>query len=237
MDRPSDSQKPSRGQQSTKTTSSPKSTYLLLYNLVSSLLWFGILLTTATNLCTLGPASSLYPTIGTYTKYVQTLAALEILHSLLGLVRAPLLTTIMQVASRFLLVWGVVHLFPHLATDTTHGGAQAYRSMLLAWSFTEVVRYGYFVFSLSGVAVPGVLKWLRYNGFWVLYPLGIGSECWLVGLAARGPGRFVQVGGVRASWVLWGVLGVYVPGSYVLFTHMMKQRARVMRGDGGKKTK
>jgi very-long-chain (3R)-3-hydroxyacyl-CoA dehydratase len=37
------------------------------------------------------------------------------------------------------------------------------------------------------------------------------------------------------AWVLQAVLGIYVPGSYILFTHMMKQRRKVMRGKGVKK--
>jgi very-long-chain (3R)-3-hydroxyacyl-CoA dehydratase len=74
-----------------------------------------------------------------------------------GLVRAPLLTTLMQVASRLLLVWGIGYNFP----DTTKY-SPAYSSMLVAWSVTEVIRYSYFVFVLSGMGVPRLWTWLRY---------------------------------------------------------------------------
>jgi very-long-chain (3R)-3-hydroxyacyl-CoA dehydratase len=131
------------------------------------------------------------------------------------------MTTLMQVASRLLLVWPIVN---------QHSAATAYTpfyaSMLLAWSVTEVIRYSYFVFNLSGGSVPAWLTWLRYNTFYVLYPLGIGSECSLVWKAS---------GIVVEDWqryVLWAILGAYVPGAWVLYGHMIGQRRKVMRGKG-----
>jgi very-long-chain (3R)-3-hydroxyacyl-CoA dehydratase len=88
--------------------------------------------------------------------------------------------------------------------------------MLLAWSFTEVVRYSYFVFNLSGVGVPKLWTWLRYNTFLVLYPLGV----------ACGPAGKVNE---LYAYGLYAILAIYVPGFYVLFTHMLKQRARLQR--------
>lgn len=147
------------------------------------------------------------------------------------------MTTVMQVASRFLLVWGVVHVFP-AATSTS----AAYSSMLLAWSVTEVIRYSYFAINLSFGKVPDWMTWLRYNTFFVLYPLGISSECWLV-WKASGPAEEVSP---ALKWGLIGVLVIYIPGmlsrvkivmkeadgiagSYILFTHMMAQRKKVMK--------
>ena len=69
--------------------------------------------------------------------------------------RAPLFTTAMQVASRLLLVWGIGYAFP-----ATTRYSPAYSSMLIAWSVTEVIRYGYFVFALTD-SVPKVWTWLR----------------------------------------------------------------------------
>ena len=122
-----------------------------------------------------------------------------------GLVRAPLLTTLMQVASRFLLVWGIAQFFPETVARST-----AYTTMLLAWSTTEVIRYSYFAVNLKDGTVPAWLTWLRYNTFFVLYPLGICSECWLVWLSIE-PARKMDW---RVEWGLWAVLVVYVPGEY-----------------------
>lgn len=154
--------------------------------------------------------------------------------------RAPLFTTLIQVASRFVLVWGIAQHFPDTVASST-----AYTTMLLAWSTTEVIRYSYFAVNLKDGKVPAWLLWLRYNTFFVLYPLGIGSECWLIFLSTE-PARKMDW---RVEWALWAVLAVYVPGesvsdqnweaglvyangfegSYILFTHMMAQRRKVMR--------
>ena len=99
--------------------------------------------------------------------------------------------------------------------------------MLLAWSVTEVIRYAYFAVNLQTAGVPGWLTWLRYNTFYVLYPLGIGSEWMLVWNASHDEETRQEV-----RWALWVVMGLYVPGSWVLYTHMIKQRRRVVRGKG-----
>lgn len=152
--RPND-QKPSRPQ------SGMKNTYLLMYNAVSAALWAGVLYQTVatgahetsnarkagliygggSNVVTavqrgLG-SGKVYDSLEPYTRVVQTLAGMEVLHSLFGIVRAPLLTTLMQVASRFLLVHLIAApwAFPN---STRH--SPAYSSMLLAWSITEVIR-------------------------------------------------------------------------------------------------
>lgn len=107
----------------------------------------------------------------------------------------------MQVASRLLLVWGIVNNFPFLAKSA------GYSSMLVAWSVTEVIRYSYFTFTLSGFQ-PGFISWLRYNTFFVLYPLGISSECWLIFKAIK-PARALRQ---EYAWALQLILFFYVPG-------------------------
>ena len=119
--------------------------------------------------------------------------------------RAPILTTGMQVASRLLLVWAIINVFPALAT------IPVYSSMLVAWSVTEVVRYSYFVLSLSGYQ-PALITWLRYNTFYVLYPTGISSECFLIYKAIE-PARALRP---EFAWALQAILLIYVPGMFVI---------------------
>ncbi|KAH5139211.1 very-long-chain (3R)-3-hydroxyacyl-CoA dehydratase [Parastagonospora nodorum] len=235
----------SRSQKPTPPPSAAKNTYLLAYNALSAALWAGVLYKTITvgsqeiskagtggwikagegplGAVQKGLASGkVYDELEVYTRMVQSLAGLEVLHSLFGIVRAPLLTTLMQVSSRFLLVHAIASPY---AFPSTSRPSPAYTTMLLAWSITEVIRYSYFVFNLSGVGVPKLWTWLRYNTFLVLYPLGVASECWLVYKAIEPAIRINEVYG----YVLYAILAVYVPGIYVLFTHMLKQRARLMR--------
>jgi hypothetical protein len=131
----------------------------------------------------------------------------------------------MQVASRFLLVWGIAYLFP-----ATTASSPAYSTMLIAWSITEVIRYSYFAINLSFGGVPGFMTWLRYNTFFVLYPLGISSECWLVWKAIEPAKSYNEAW----QWVLRAILFIYVPGAYILYSHMMAQRRKVLRGKAKK---
>ena len=108
-------------------------------------------------------------------KFAQSLAILEVFHSLVGIVRANPLTTAIQVASRLLLVWGILDLFPEIVVKSrqlglrtqyyagTRGGQYAYAGIILAWGVTECIRYGYFVWreGLVNGKVPEWLTWLR----------------------------------------------------------------------------
>ena len=204
--------------------------YLVCYNLACAVLWTAVL----GRLILLVPLvgfANVYGGIGGLTKWTQTLALLEVGHSALGmteqdpspclsvtvssssgfkidencapgLVRSPLLTTMMQVSSRLLLVWAVIDRYP-----SPTASSPLYSSMLLAWSVTEVIRYSYFIWNLQRKGVPDFVMWLRYNTFYVLYPIGISSECVLVWKAST-------VAETSLKWVFWAVLGVYVPGSY-----------------------
>ena len=77
--------------------------------------------------------------------------------------------------------------------------------MVLAWSLADVIRYSYFMILLAGSSMPGWLKWLRYSLFFVLYPIGIGGEWFLMYSAA-------QVAGVTYSTIYYFCLALYIPG-------------------------
>ncbi|KAF2113054.1 tyrosine phosphatase-like protein [Lophiotrema nucula] len=226
-----------------------KNSYLLLYNAVSAALWASVLYKVVSivgqdvNSGNLGKGvgglwsvfgfegrktwGGVYEESEEWVRLVQTGAVLEVVHSLTGVVRAPLLTTLMQVSSRLLLTWGIAHPFP----ETTKYNP-AFSSMLLAWSITEVIRYSYFAFSLSGVGVPAFLTWLRYNTFLILYPLGVSSEIWLIVSTLHTPPA--EKMHEYYPFFLYGILVSYVPGFYTLFTYMLAQRRRIL--GVGKKT-
>lgn len=167
-----------------------------------------------------------FPSALLVTAVYKSQAKYDLSSPIIGIVRAPLFTTLMQVASRFLLVWGIAFNFPIHTSRSP-----AYSTMLLAWSITEIIRYSYFAVNLTRGKVPGFMTWLRYNTFFVLYPLGISSECWLI-YRAIGPASSLNK---AWEWVLKLILFVYVPGAYVLYTHMMAQRRKVLRGPREKK--
>jgi very-long-chain (3R)-3-hydroxyacyl-CoA dehydratase len=171
-------------------------------------------------------------------KWTQTIALLEIVHAVVGLVRASPITTAMQVASRILVVWVVLEMFPQIVSTTNIIGRAiagstlgpiAFAGILIAWGTTEIIRYGFFVWKAAiSEKVPPALTWLRYNTFFVLYPIGISSECILMYLALSPAAQQ----GKRIDWLLKAVLVIYVPGSYILYTHMMAQRRKILKGKG-----
>ncbi|CAG8438683.1 8718_t:CDS:2 [Ambispora leptoticha] len=151
-----------------------KNGYLVLYNAVSWVGWTYVLAQTVSELAkNQGDYTKSYDNIGVILKWVQTTALLEVLHVVTGLVKSPIMTTIIQVTSRLFLVWGVVDLFPEVRTHL------AFTTMTIAWSVTESIRYAYYGFSLLNIQ-PALILWARYTFFFILYPLGAGSEAILV---------------------------------------------------------
>ncbi|PYH40375.1 protein tyrosine phosphatase-like domain-containing protein [Aspergillus saccharolyticus JOP 1030-1] len=206
--------------------------YLILYNGLSFSLWATCTLHGLSLLANGTPLPMIFNQVYPLLLITQSLALLEILHSLVGLVRAPVATTAMQVASRILLVWGIMYLFQgrivgnvRTITATPQTGDYAFLGCLSAWGVTECIRYGFFVLQVSGVGVPAWWAWLRYNTFYVLYPLGISSECVMV-VKALGPAAELSA---AYWWFLVVVLGIYVPGSYILYTHMIAQRRKALK--------
>jgi very-long-chain (3R)-3-hydroxyacyl-CoA dehydratase len=88
--------------------------------------------------------------------------------------------------------------------------------MLLAWSPTEVIRYSYFTFMLSGTGVPAVVSWLRYSTFYVLYPIGISSECWLM---YKSLDQAEDEFGAWYKWTLIAIMVLYVPCKWFFRFH------------------
>ncbi|KAG5728840.1 3-hydroxyacyl-CoA dehydratase PASTICCINO 2 [Termitomyces sp. T112] len=179
-------------------------------------------------------ATTAYTRVGTPTAAVQSLAAMEVLHVLLGWVRAPLPTTAAQVSSRLFLVWGIVEQFTDVRTNPL------YTSMILSWSITEVIRYAFYALTLMG-SEPRLLLWLRYTTFYILYLTGASSEALLIyaTLPSSSP-----IPGWR-SWIhgMWTptdyaravLFTIWWPGLYVLYTYMIGQRKRVLGKDRGRR--
>lgn len=175
--------------------------YLFLYNLLSLTLWATCTLRAAyllfqqlsdETITGFDALPSIFTDVFPLLLITQSLAGLEIFHSLVGLVRAPLLTTAMQVSSRFIVVWGAMYAFGEGAADSVSdllgpavGAKQlsnavaegegmvgligttqycdfAFLGCMFAWGVTECIRYGFFAMQLGGVAVPGWWQWLRY---------------------------------------------------------------------------
>ncbi|KAF4663738.1 hypothetical protein FOZ61_001432 [Perkinsus olseni] len=206
--------------------------YLIFYNLVQTLGWSYILFEAL-----VGPLPALSEKVIDPLYFFQGLAVLEILHSVLGLVRAnPVITTI-QVYSRVQLIY--LHYRCREVADHSPG----LLPMVIAWSVTEVVRYSYLGLHMS-IGAPSFLKWLRYTLFLVLYPLGVYGEMRVIYdvlpvverdhiLSVAMPNAF-NFSFCFAAFLKF-LLAIYLPGLYVQYTHMLHQRKKQL-GGAAKKT-
>lgn len=202
--------------------------FLPLYNLVSALAWGYVLY----------QVIDVYPKIGQPAFFIATKdlvsavqcgAIVEVLNSLFGIVRAPIVTTAAQVASRLLVVIGIFKYLP----EAENAHKIYYLTLLSAWSIAEIVRYMFYFFNLVSEA-PKLLVILRYNMFYVLYPLGVGSELLIVYSALNiAEAKY----NTYYKWFLIAGMLAYIPGFPVLFTHMVAQRKKVMRSLREGKTK
>ncbi|KAK9463625.1 tyrosine phosphatase-like protein [Lipomyces oligophaga] len=204
-----------------KPAVSLKTHYLVLYNTISAFFWFAVLLRVLLIMPILGP-ENVAGGVCDFARYVQTGAVLEIVHSAIGLVRSPIFTTVMQVFSRLLLTWGVTWLFPRSGAKTL-----AFSTMLICWSITEIIRYSFYASSLRG-SPSKWLVWLRYNTFFVLYPAGVSSELLVIYASLTDAKKLSPL----YYYFLIVIVLTYIPGFYTLFTHMMKQRRRIMKNMG-----
>ncbi|SCU83151.1 LADA_0C09846g1_1 [Lachancea dasiensis] len=195
---------------------------LAIYNLVSAGLWAYLLYRVIVVYPKLGQPAFFQDTRATLNA-IQCGALIEIFNSLTGIVRAPLLTTVAQVASRLLLTVGVFQFLP----ESYNAHNFTFLTLLIAWSTTEVVRYSFYYCNLTlSSGAPRILIVLRYNLFWILYPLGVASELLILysSLSVAETNYPVAV-----KWGLIAGMLVYIPGFPMLFSHMVAQRKKVMK--------
>ncbi|KAJ1673061.1 hypothetical protein EV182_005966, partial [Spiromyces aspiralis] len=199
---------------------SPKGWYLLLFNVASFAGWASILFSASAHLASSDlDYQGLYSIIGDRLAFVQSLAALEVLHVMVGWVRSSLMTTAMQVASRYFLVWGVLYLFPYPEVRQSVW----FGLMVYAWSLAEIIRYSFYALKELGLS-PYPLVWARYTLFYVLYPLGVSGEL-VVTWHSLGYAR---------EWKKWYyqllilIMLNYAPGFVNMYSYMIKQRKKVL---------
>lgn len=222
-----------------------KSRYLFLYNTALFLSWAAILFIVVNEkVVEQHTNAQLWQVIEVPLKLAQTAALFEVLHAALGIVRSPVLITATQVASRLLVVWGIINLVPHATTtgsiELLHVGNLHLKldlaSLLVAWGLSEVIRYSFFAFKELGAA-PYPALWLRYSGFIVLYPVGVASEVAMILLALPHIKEHKLLSVAMPNPVNFAfsyytavllALASYVPGLPLLYGYMLKQRRKVL---------
>ena len=186
--------------------------YLTLYNALCVGGWSSVAYTAIKCLrgeITVGPWEAFGPTL----LVVQTGAVLEIFHSMFRLVRSPVSSAIIQVASRVLLLW------PYTAKSVSAQNHWSLYLMVLSWAAVEVVRYSFYGLKALDLYVPKPFLWLRYSLFMVLYPSGITGEIFQI---------LTSLGDLSPTAVRFAIfqLLLYIPGSPYMIRNMWRMRRR-----------
>ncbi|XP_043714139.1 very-long-chain (3R)-3-hydroxyacyl-CoA dehydratase PASTICCINO 2 isoform X2 [Telopea speciosissima] len=204
--------------------------YLGTYNWTVFVGWASVLYNALRTLN--GPGyQHVYPAVETPLLLAQTAAVLEIIHSMIGLVRSPVSATLPQIGSRLYLTWGILWSFPQVRTHWLVS------SLVISWSITEIIRYSFFGMKEVFGFAPSWLLWLRYSTFLGLYPTGISSEVGLIYLALpfikesekyclRLPNKLNFSFDYFYAAIL--ALGIYVPGSPHMYQYMLMQRKKAL---------
>eukprot|EP00288_Rhodomonas_lens_P018100 CAMPEP_0177706440 /NCGR_PEP_ID=MMETSP0484_2-20121128/9227_1 /TAXON_ID=354590 /ORGANISM="Rhodomonas lens, Strain RHODO" /LENGTH=770 /DNA_ID=CAMNT_0019217903 /DNA_START=71 /DNA_END=2383 /DNA_ORIENTATION=+ len=223
--------------------------YLTVYNGIGLVGWTYILSQMITIIST-GRYTKLWKEQGTTILAVQSLAVMEILHALIGLVRSPIARTFPQVFSRIWIVWVVFDsLYTHPYTPFNAGGCESLEDPLcteemmyqigvmtvMAWCYAEIIRYSYYIFyTFDPKWVPKPLNFLRYSAFIVLYPVGITGEllCCFLTLPLIKKGLCAPLGGFgkgcpdQMENYMYLYMLMYIPAFPFLYFGMLGERKK-----------
>eukprot|EP00835_Amoeboradix_gromovi_P002768 NODE_163_length_16507_cov_1.031814.p10 type:complete len:201 gc:universal NODE_163_length_16507_cov_1.031814:4062-3460(-) len=186
--------------------------YFLAYNLINLATWSYMLFMVVNHTSTKFYFSLAYQTVD-YLRIIQSVALLEPIHALL--LNTSALNTMIQVASRLLIVWGPYYLWQSEELRMSF----SYLILVSAWSVAEVIRYSFYAFKEIGY-IPYPLLWVRYTGFIVLYPVGVAMEVFTLYMVTLQNHSF--------NFILYIIMACYIPGLFVLYTHMLKQRSKAL---------
>ncbi|PKI83946.1 very-long-chain (3R)-3-hydroxyacyl-CoA dehydratase [Malassezia vespertilionis] len=171
--------------------------------------------------------SRMHGYLGPLVVIFQTLAVFEVFHALFGLVQANPIMVALQVASRIAIIWGVVEKYTVAASSPWYG------VLVFAWSLSEITRYPFYVNQLLN-SPSFMALWSRYSFFIVLYPLGVLSEMSLIWLTLPKTNEWPwinQTGWTQRDMIFLGALPIYVPGLFILYSHLWAARVKVLGSD------
>lgn len=134
---------------------------------------------------------------------IQSFYLIEILNIFFGASKAKIFPTLLQLSSRLFVIWPIC--FSYNYTHVT------VHLMLISWFISDTMRYFFYL------SRNKILKFLRYNLFIVLYPIGTFCEIILVS-------RTENVATGLFKYFLRVIMLFYIPGFIFLFFHMLKRR-------------
>lgn len=177
-------------------------------------------------------AARLYAVSVPYVHIGQTLAWLEVLHTISGLAGGGVATAVVQSLGRYITLVFLIEPISFIQLEWVS------ITLFISWALADVVRYMFYITTLLNIQAP-MLKWVRYTSFIVLQPVGISSEWYVYWrtldyidathmYAVRMPNKL----NFAFDFGIWnrGVLLAYFYFGPMMILHMVRQRRAKLSG-------
>ena len=206
-----------------------KTLYLILYNFLQFCGWTFFFLKVTNNLMLSKSLEEIYSSTHIILEICQYGAFLEIIHSLIGIVKSSIFATSIQIIGRIIIVV-ILSNFPSAVS-------KGYLLLYFAWSIIEIIRYIYYIMSLyqkesHNFNIPYILIWCRYSFFIVLYPIGVSGEMLTVWNARKDFHKYIIYQGnnytITVADLVYPVWLLYIPALIYLYGYLFKQRKKVL---------
>ncbi|XP_035738474.1 very-long-chain (3R)-3-hydroxyacyl-CoA dehydratase PASTICCINO 2A-like [Vespa mandarinia] len=206
--------------------------YLCIYNAIEVLGWSWILYISISHYGDSSSNIKLWNKIWVPLFIFQNSAYLEVIHAITGLVRSNPMIILIQISSRVF----ICVILLSLPSDSIESSILLPYTFI-SWSIAEITRYSYYFMNLIGY-IPYFLMWLRYSLFVVLYPIGISGEVHctykVIVYSMSNPKLWSYI--LPNQWnftfsflyFVIIVLIMYIPGSFILYKHMLLQRQKML---------
>ena len=205
------------------------SLYLILYNFLQLCGWSFFFFKGINLIINSKSFQEIYSDTHLILEYCQYGAFMEIIHSIIGLVRSSIFATSIQIIGRIIIV--VILQFFESAIS------KGYLLIFFAWSIVEIVRYTYYIINLLQKEfvkfnIPYLLIWCRYSFFIVLYPIGVSGEMITVWNAKKDFSKFILYKGNNFNFtvanLIYPIRLFYIPALVYLYGYLFKQRRKVL---------
>ena len=206
-----------------------KSVYLILYNFLQLCGWSCFFFRVTNYLINSKSLQEIYSNSHLILECCQYGAFLEIIHSIIGIVKSSIFATSIQIIGRIIIV--VILQFFQSAVS------QGYFLIYFAWSIVEIVRYTYYIMNLLQkdffkFNIPYILIWCRYSFFVVLYPIGVSGEMITVWNAKKDFNKYILYQTDKYSFtaadLIYPIWIFYIPALIYLYGYLFKQRRKVL---------
>ena len=200
--------------------------YLILYNSVQLFGWTLFFSKVTLDLIKSKTIPEIYEDTHVILQFCQYGASLEILHSLIKLVKSSVFATSIQILGRM----AIVAILQYFRSSVSFG----YLLLYFAWSLVEMIRYPYYIFKIiksehKSFDVPYWLVWCRYSFFIVLYPIGVSGEMITIWHARKDLQNYNITTSYTVADLVYPIYVLYVPPLIFLYSYLFKQRNKELK--------